>query len=147
MAQVNLLAVLVCGVVAMFIGGLWYSGMLFGNIWMKLANITKKDVDAVTKKGMWKSYILNLIAAMFTAYVLANVAQYGGADTPFKGAMLGLWIALGFVATSSIGMVLWEGKSWKLWFINNAYQVITLMLMGAILAAWPYVPTELPLAY
>lgn len=137
MVQVNLVAVLVCGVVAMVIGGLWYSPVLFGNTWMKLAGLTMKDMEAAKKKGMAMSYILNFVAALFMAFVLANIAQYGGADTAFKGAMLGLWVSLGFVATTSIGMVLWEGKSWKLWFLLNVYQVITLMAMGAILAVWP----------
>lgn len=144
MVQVNLLAVLLCGVTAMVIGALWYSPILFGNIWMKLSGISMKDLESMKKKDMAMSYILNFIAALFMAFVLANIAQYGGADTAFRGAMLGLWISLGFVATSSIGMVLWEGRSWKLWFLLNVYQMITLMAMGAIIAAWPATP---PMGY
>lgn len=37
---------------------------------------------------------------------------------------------------SSYGVVLWEGKSWKLWFLNNAYHLVVLTVMGVILALW-----------
>ena len=47
---VNYLAVLVAAIVSMVIGGLWYSPLLFGNVWMKLSGITQKDVEKAKKK-------------------------------------------------------------------------------------------------
>lgn len=51
--------------------------------------------------------------------------------------MAGFWNWLGFVAPVTLGAVLWEGKHWKLWFLNNGYYLVTLLLMGAVLALWP----------
>jgi hypothetical protein len=53
--EINYLAVLVAALVSMVIGGLWYSPLLFGNIWMKLSGITQKDVEKAKKQGMMKS--------------------------------------------------------------------------------------------
>ena len=53
----NYLAVFVAAVVVFIIGYLWYSPFLFGNLWMKLSNISIKDVNKSKKKGKY----LNLL--------------------------------------------------------------------------------------
>lgn len=50
--------------------------------------------------------------------------------------MVGFWNWLGFVAPVTLGGVLWEGKPWKLWGLNNGYQLLSLLVMGVILALW-----------
>lgn len=35
-----------------------------------------------------------------------------------------------------LGAVLWEGKSWALWLLMNAYYLVVLPAMGTILAVW-----------
>jgi hypothetical protein len=35
-----------------------------------------------------------------------------------------------------MGNVIWEGKSWKLWLINNGYNLVFLMISGIILTLW-----------
>jgi hypothetical protein len=40
---------------------------------------------------------------------------------------------LGFIATTSLGMVLWEGKSWKLYAINIGYYFVTFIIGGLFL--------------
>lgn len=42
-----------------------------------------------------------------------------------------------FIAPVTLGVVLWEGKPWKLWVLNNGYQLLSLLVMGVILAIWP----------
>lgn len=48
----------------------------------------------------------------------------------------GFWAWLGFVATIMLGMTLWEGKPFRLYLLNAGYQLLNLLVMGAILAAW-----------
>ena len=50
--SVNYLAVVVAAVVSIIIGSLWYSPLLFGNVWMRLQRFTKKDMDKAKQKGM-----------------------------------------------------------------------------------------------
>jgi hypothetical protein len=52
------------------------------------------------------------------------------------GLEAALWSWLGFVAPVSLGAVLWDGKPWKLWFINAGYFLATLLVMGLILGYW-----------
>ncbi|MEK6947863.1 MAG: DUF1761 domain-containing protein [Nanoarchaeota archaeon] len=137
---VNYLAVLVAAIVSMVIGGLWYSPLLFGNVWMKLSGITQKDVEKAKKKGMMKSmgksYLLMFVACLLTSYVLARLLNLLQTTSPINGAKLALWIWIGFVATVTLSSVLWENKSYKLYLLNNGYNVVNMVVMAVILTLW-----------
>jgi hypothetical protein len=45
---------------------------------------------------------------------------------------VGFWTWLGFVAVSTIGTVTFERKP----SLNNGYTLLSLLMMGAILAVW-----------
>ncbi|OGY97748.1 MAG: hypothetical protein A2855_01720 [Candidatus Liptonbacteria bacterium RIFCSPHIGHO2_01_FULL_57_28] len=142
MTPVNYLAVLVAAIVAVVLGGLWY-GPVFGKKWIALMGMTPEQIEAGKKKGMAKEYILTFIGSLVMAYVLAwglfAGAPYLAAEGTVgavAGICLGLLAWLGFVAPVTLGSVLWEGRSWTLWFLNNGYYVVTLAVIGAILAVW-----------
>lgn len=132
--MVNYLALLLAGVVSMVIGMLWYSPMLFGKQWMSLSGMTQKQIDVAKKKGMTMMYVVNFISTLVMAFVLEYLLEALSANTVVAGAMVGFLMWLGFVGTVTLGSVLWEGKSNRLWFLNNGYQVINLIVMGIILA-------------
>jgi len=133
---VNLWAILASGVVSMVLGFLWY-GPLFGKTWMSLSGINPSKGD---DKGMGKRYAISFVGSLVMAYVLLHSLVFASVYTETTGLaaglMVGLWSWLGFIAPLTLGSVLWEGKSWKLWFLNNAYQLILLLIMGMILATW-----------
>jgi hypothetical protein len=134
--SVNYLAVLVATVVQMIVGGLWYSPLLFGKMWIKLSGLSQKQLEECKKKGMGKSYALMFLGALVMNYVLAHFVAYTGATTFTLGMQTGFWIWLGFLATTTMGMVLWDNKPWSLYVLNNGYHLIVLLLTGGLLAVW-----------
>ena len=74
------------------------------------------------------------------AYVLANslvfASPYLKVEGVSAGVMAGFWSWLGFIAPVTLGSVLWERKSWKLWMLNNGYQLVNICVAGVILAMW-----------
>jgi len=46
------------------------------------------------------------------------------------------WIWLGFIATVTLGNVLWHGRPKELWALENAYSLVNLLVMTAILYNW-----------
>ncbi|MCR4312064.1 MAG: DUF1761 domain-containing protein [Candidatus Uhrbacteria bacterium] len=76
------------------------------------------------------------VGILIMAYVLAHFIEYAGASTAKEGAEGGFWSWLGFIAPVTLGTVLWGGKSWKLWAINNGHYLVALLVMGAIIAGW-----------
>ncbi|MCI0619812.1 DUF1761 domain-containing protein [Candidatus Wolfebacteria bacterium] len=133
--DINYLAVLVAGIVAMGIGSLWY-GPLFGKPWMALMGITPLQMDAGKKKGMMKSYIIGFIGALVTAFTLAYLISSLGVAGVTGGLTLGFLVWLGFFVTTKLGSVLWEMRPWKLYFLNIGYDLVNLLVMGIILAVW-----------
>ena len=139
MVLVNYFAVLAAAVASMVVGFLWY-GPVFGKQWIALMGFTKEAMDAAKQKGMAKAYILMTVGSLVMAYVLAHGLTFGNAYLNMYGVAAGLqgafWYWLGFVAPVLLGAVLWEGKSWKLWFLQAGYYLVSMLVMGAILASW-----------
>ena len=131
---INYLAVLVAAVASMVLGSLWYSPLMFGKLWMQLSGINMKE--APPKSKMMKLYGALFVSTLVMVYVLAHMVDYAQATTAMEGAQAGFWIWLGFVATVSLGSVLWENKPVKLYLLNNAFQLVSMMLMGVILEVW-----------
>ena len=136
----NFIAVLVAAVVGMVIGGLWYSPLLFAKQWMAWSGKTPADLEAAKKKGMTLAYVLMFVGTFLMAYVLHHALVFASAYLNVSGAWAGMtagfWNWLGFIAPVTLGTVLWDGKPWKLWMLNNVYYLLVLLIMGVILAVW-----------
>ncbi|MBX4204577.1 MAG: DUF1761 domain-containing protein [Candidatus Doudnabacteria bacterium] len=138
---INYLAVLVCGVAAMLLGFLYF-GPLFGKLYSRLMGFDAMDPLAreELKKGMGKSYMITFVGSLVTAWVLAHAIIYAGNYMHWSGLTAGLatgfmsW--LGFMATVTLGNVLWGRQSWKLWTLSNGHNLLQLLVFGAILGTW-----------
>ncbi len=136
---VNYLAVLLAAVASIVIGFLWY-GPLFGKPWMRMMGFSQESMDAA-KKGMAKNYALMALGSLVMAYVLSHSLAF--ASTYMKvsgygaGFSTGFWTWLGFIAPVVMGDQLWGGKPWKLFPITAGYYLVTLCVMGMILAMMP----------
>lgn len=128
----NYPAILVATVSAFLLGGLWYSPVLFGRVWMREMGFTDESLKAQGDTGriMGVSFILELVMAFNLAAFLGPKASL--AFGAFAGAAAGFgWVALSFGVT-----YLFERKSLRLFFVNAGYHGVTLTIMGAILGAW-----------
>lgn len=133
---INYWAVIVSTVAAFVLGWIWY-GPLFGKTWAKLAGV---DRHGKAKLGMAPTIIINLIVTFIMAYTLEHNLIFGSEYLNLWGFAAGLqgafWNWLGFIVPVTLGVVLWENKSWKLWFITAGYYLLSLLIMGAILESW-----------
>lgn len=129
---VNYLAVVVAAIANYIIGSLWY-GVIFRKAWMKLSGLSEMKVTAA-------SVILGLIGALLTSYVLQHAIffanEYLKTSGVGGGLMTGFFSWIGFIAPVTIGVVTYEKKPFALWIVNNAYWLISLLVMGIILSAW-----------
>jgi hypothetical protein len=131
MHTVNWLAVLVAGISAFVLGGVWYSPALLGKAWMTENKMTVDDVRRGNKGKIFGwSFLLSLVMAanlgMFISTPELNLLQ----GITF-GSLTGLWI---FCGIAIVG--LFEHKTARYIFINGGYMIVALTLMGAIIGAW-----------
>lgn len=141
MVDVNYLAIVVSAIAAMIIGFLWY-GPVFGKVWSQLmgwGEMTPEKMAEMQKKAR-PAYAITFVGALVMAYVLAHslvfANEFLGTSGVSAGLMGAFWNWLGFIVPVTIGTVLWDGKPWKLWFINAGYYLVLLAVMGVILSMW-----------
>ena len=132
--NVNYLAVFVSAVASTVLGFLWY-GPLFGDMWKKMMDFTDKDMKKM-KMTPKTSMIIGFITALVVSCTIAHFLIYMGISNVADALIAAFLIWIGFVATVQIGAVLWENKPWKLFFMNSAYNLISLAMMAIILAMW-----------
>ena len=141
MNTINWLAVLVAGISAFAIGGIWYSPGLFGKAWMTENNLNEEEIKKSNKGKIFGftfvfSVLMAVNLAMFLADSPANCPVDCGQKTDITwgitaGFLAGIWTFCAIAIHS-----LFELKSWRLIFINGGYSLVSLMLMGAIIGVW-----------
>ena len=132
MYEVTLWPILAGGVASMILGFIWFHPKVFGSAWMRLANISPEAAEK-GKKRMPYMAVIGLLASMLTAYVMNYVGISWGVYDWLGALELGFWCWAGFVAPAMLGVVLWEGKSVKLYLITSLYWLASLMMMALIL--------------
>lgn len=129
---VNYGAVVVAALAGYLIGGLWY-GPLFGEAWRKLSGAAEaKPTPFVIASGLVSSFVMSFVLSHALTYANAYLKTSGVSS----GIIIGFSTWLGYVATVTLGSVIYENKSWKLWLLNNGYWLTSLLAMGVILAVW-----------
>jgi hypothetical protein len=140
MVPINYYAVLIATIAGYALGALWY-GPLFGKAWIGLMGWPAEKVEAMKSQSQVQSYILMLVGQLVMSFVLAHslifASEYLDIYGWQAGIMAGFWSWLGFIAPVQMGSVLWDGKSWKLFGLNTSYYLVSLLLMGVILALLP----------
>jgi hypothetical protein len=134
---INLIPVVAAGVINMVLGALWYSPFVMGRLWMRSMGKTQDEIkQGFSMTSMGFTYMVNTIASLLFAYVLAHIVKFASLTTFAEGAKVGFWVWLGFVVTTVIPGYMYESRPKLLYFIFIAYQLISIVLMGGIIAMW-----------
>ncbi len=135
--SINLAAVLVSVVAAFIIGFIWFGPKTFFPVWWRALG---KSGDPGAEGGMALTFGLTLIGSLVQAFSLAVVigwARLAGVDVGLAGgALIGLFVGVGFAAATSLGHRLFAGQGLKVWLIEVGGDIAALIAMGAIIGAW-----------
>lgn len=131
-STLNWWAIIVSSISAFVLGGIWYSPLMFGNAWMKVAGMTEEMAKQANPAKIYGgAFALTLLAAI-------NLGMFLNApnvDLAF-GIAAGAATGIGWVAPAFGVVYLFEQRPTLHWFINGAYWVVTFIIMGAIIGAW-----------
>ena len=131
LGSINWLAVVVCVVVAMISGFIWYHPKLFYPAWREGLG---RSAEMSNPNPM--IYVLTIIAAFIQAVSVALIINMMGATTAALGALAGFMLWLGFVAPTNLVNKLFAGLGLKVWAIEVGNHLLNFLLFGAILGAW-----------
>ena len=128
---INHIAVFVCAVMSLVIGGLWWSPLLFAKVWQKENGLTDEQLAGA---NMLKTFGLTFLLAWLMSY---NLAFFLGApETTWQWAiMAGLLTAIWAVGMFII-IALFEQRSLKYILINCGYITVYFAVIGLILGIW-----------
>ena len=76
-----------------------------------------------------------VVAALVTAFVLAQVLKWGGAATLMDGLMGAFFVWLGFQLTTLVPEVLFEKKNKTVFYLAASHHLVAMLIMGAILVS------------
>ena len=133
--KIKYLAVLVAAIVHWLLGGLWY-GVLFKNKFMELIAWSPEKLQQMANQSEVKSLVIAFLMSLVFCYILAHFVQYTKASNAIGGLQTAFWLWLGFVVTTQLPTVIFEGRNPGLYLLNIGYQFVGCALAGVILAIW-----------
>jgi len=128
MIEINWLGVLIATVAGMVLGALWYSPLLFGNLWMKCLGKTPETIGSATLP-MIGSVLACSLSATGVAILFSLVGASSLADALSLGAVLGLFII--FPALLSDNLFCGWGNT--LLLIQSGYRIASVLFMSVIM--------------
>jgi hypothetical protein len=129
MPDVDLLAVLVTGVAAFALSGVYYA--VLGD---QLASVTEAAA-AAGQPPPWQPAV-ELLRGLIVAVVAAGLASQGEIDEWTGGLCLGLALWVGFPLVLWIGAVIHEDTRVKLAAIHAGDWLVKLLVVGVIVSVW-----------
>lgn len=132
MEGLNYLSVLVSAIAVFALGSLWYTPILFGNVWMKEVGMTQEDAE---KGDVAKTFGLGFVFILVMCLALAMFLRDSG-YTVMQGAKWGVYAGFGLMGATVALNAIYERKSWTYIAINAGYVTIGMAMAGAILRAW-----------
>ena len=138
--KINFIAVAVCVLLSFILGFVWYAA-IFTKTWTKEMGYDPNMRPDKTQmmKGMAVSVIGNFLFVWMLAFYLAGWKYIPNSDqmgtVPFAvNSALSVW--LGFFVPVHLSKIVWEKHSWKLFFINSGYNLVSAILVALILVYW-----------
>ena len=135
--DINYFAVILATLSSMIVGSIWYTPKVFGNYWMRAANVTPsgKASDAV------RPIVITVIVSFVTAWVLAGAAfiswDFYGGSFFVNTLVTALILWAGFTAARFITHDAFDGRPTGLTVLNVAHELVTIVIMAIIIGVWP----------
>ena len=131
--SINWLAVIVCVVVSMVSGTIWYNPKTFFPMWWKVVGAGKEQPGMENMGMLWG---LTLLSSLVQAISLAIMVNFMGGVDAMSGARIGFMLWSGFVAPTYLVNKLFAGHGLKIWTIEVGNHLVNFLIFGAILGAW-----------
>lgn len=122
--------VLAAAVLAFIVGELWYSPLLFGNVYLRLRGLDPAaNTDELPMGEVIAEFLRWLIVSVVFAFGVARLRAASRSQMLVYALLL--WAAM-YAAAG--GAVVHEGYDWRLYAIHAGDGLVKMLLIGTILA-------------
>lgn len=127
--KMNYWAIVTTGIAAFLLSIIWYSPIVFGNVWEQYRHLPNPAIPGWT-------FAFAPLREMVAAFILATlIVRLNLSD--WKEAtklMLLLWFA--FHAVGMAGAILWDNMQWQLGAVHAGDWLMKMLFMGIALTIW-----------
>lgn len=131
--ELNYPAIFVSALLYLGIAALWYSPLVLGRTWMQANRFSDDDLE---KRGMFPAIAYALVAAIVLSLGLALLIHLAGYHSWFGGALMGLFASLLISVPAALPVYVFEGRSIRLFIVNEGMPVLAMLIMGAVIGGW-----------
>ena len=132
--EINFGAVLVAAVATFILGAVWYA-VLFGGRREKMLGYTAEEKKEMEKAAP-RTFSVLFVCYFVLAFVVAFLVSKLGLNSALQGGGLGFLLWLGLAATIQMTGHVTSNRPIGIYVIDSSYQLVYLVLTGAILGAW-----------
>ncbi len=129
----NYPAIIAAWVVYMAVGAYWYSPKGFGKLWSTLSSV---DIMKLPRREANQAISYVMASSLLQALTLAIILNTMKVSDAFEGVIASLVLWLGLTAATTIGTNFYARKSWKFWWLNSSFFLITMTINGLLLGGW-----------
>lgn len=129
LSSVNYWSALVAALVSFGFGFIWYSPILFGEVWMEHMNI---NIESINLGIVGISFVLYFVIAVVTA-VFANALGCRGVG---GAIVLSLWLGIGILAVNMLGGYLFLSVPWQAGLVDLAYVYLRTLIFCLFACLW-----------
>ena len=136
MSDLNIWAIVVCAVVALVSGSLWYNPKTFFFVWWKAIGKTEKDKPGSDSMGtvFALTTLSSFVQPLLLAIILSLLFPEGA--SAWLGVQTGFLLWIGFIAPTYLVNKLFAGHGLKAWAIETGNHLLNMLLFGLIIGAW-----------
>ena len=129
--EVNYIAVLLASIIAFLVGWLWYSKIMFADVWMREMNFSPEDLGNPNVSMIGSGVMILLISLG-----IGILIQWLDLSSLFSVLALGfsIWF-LGSLPVELNG-VFFGGKSKTLFFIHTGHKLAEILTISLIIGLW-----------
>lgn len=132
-AGLNIWAIIVAWIVFCAVGSFWYSPKGFGKVWSKLSGV---DIMKLPQTEANRAILYVVASSLVQAVTLAVVLNSVGVSNATEGLVAALVLWAGLVAATTIGTNFYARKTWKFWWLNASFFLVSMAINGVILGVW-----------
>lgn len=132
---INEMAVIVTAILSVAVGSIWYSPLVFGEIWMRGARLTAEDIE------LSRGQLLRLISIgilgntiFFTvlAWFVSFTHEFGVSLWSFA------FVSAALVTASTVILLLWEKRPLLHILVHIGYFTFVIFAGMSVIAYWPW---------
>ena len=131
LGNVNFWAVLGAVLSTFVVGSVWYAEAVFGKKWMKLAKLSKKEVE--NKEKVIRAMVHSTVTSIVSATVLVTLMAATGTEGAANGALFGAILGFGFGMASLAMHDAFERRDTMITHINGLHDIVSTSVMGAVI--------------